>query len=114
MCSQFLTCTLILSACLGASYAATSGPGTYGSSALAAGNPNLPTFTLSQAETDRLPPIPHEVYQDSLLPTVINYSTIKRFCFKTNCKMLIEYIIVCVIYFEIRVAITAIQTRLCN
>lgn len=47
---------------------------TYGSTSLAAGNPNRPTFELSPAQTADLPPIHPEIYQDTLLPTVITHS----------------------------------------
>lgn len=42
---------------------------------MAAGNPNLPQFTLSPAQTANLPPIDPDIYQDSLLPTVRYYIT---------------------------------------
>lgn len=61
---------LILSTHLEALHAATSSQGTYGSNAIAAGNPNRPSFGLTQAQSDQLPPIPPDVYQDTLLPAV--------------------------------------------
>lgn len=66
-----LICTLIFCAWMRSSNAATKRQATFGSSAIPAGNPNLPSFTLTSAEQANLPPIPPDVYQDSLLPTVI-------------------------------------------
>lgn len=49
----------------------------YGSTVIPAGNPRLPSFQLSTFQTDNLPSIHPDVYQDTLLPTV-NNSLIKK------------------------------------
>lgn len=73
-------CTLILFACLKSSYAATKRQAVLGSTAVAAGNPNLPQFTLTPAQTAALPPIDPDVYQDSLLPAVRLYNKYCLYC----------------------------------
>lgn len=62
--------TLMLFGCLKLSDAATKRQAVLGSTAVAAGNPNLPMFTLTETQTAELPPIHPDIYQDSLLPTV--------------------------------------------
>lgn len=70
MFNQFVIWALLLSTHLDPLHAATSSQGAYGSSAIPAGNPNIPSFALTQAQTDQLPPIPPDVYADTLLPAV--------------------------------------------
>lgn len=70
MFNQFFIWALLLSTHLDPLHAATSSQGHYGSNAIPAGNPNIPSFALTQAQTDQLPPIPPDVYADSLLPAV--------------------------------------------
>lgn len=62
--------TLILFACLESLDAATKRQAVLGSTQVAAGNPNLPQFVLSDTQTAGLPPIDPDIYQDSLLPAV--------------------------------------------
>lgn len=66
--NKLVFCLLILFACLKSSIAATKRQAVLGSTAVPAGNPNLPTFTLTPAQTQALPPIDPDIYQDSLLP----------------------------------------------
>lgn len=72
MLSKILIYALIVGACMKPLHAAKrrrQATG-FGSNVPAAGNPNVPSFTLTNEQTANLPPIHPDIYQDTLLPTV--------------------------------------------
>lgn len=73
MFSKIWICVLLIGACMSSVHAATRNrkrQATYGSTAVAAGNPSSPTFGLTAAQTANLPAIHPDIYQDTILPTV--------------------------------------------
>lgn len=65
-----LICTLMLFAWLRPLHAIIKRQIIYGSTVPAAGNPQLPTFSLSATQLADFAPISPDVYQDAFLPTV--------------------------------------------
>lgn len=77
MSSKIWISVLLIGACMNSVHGATRNrkrQATYGSTAAAAGNPNSPSFGLTAAQTENLPPIHPDIYQDTLLPTVSEYN----------------------------------------